>query len=135
MLLHANLVAVLVGAIINMIVGSLWYSPILFAKEWMKLTGKKMSDINKKDANKMYGITFITSLILSYTMAHFLFFTNAHSAMEGVKTGLWLSLGIVGTTQLPGSLFEGRPFKLFAINAGCYLVSFVIMGAVLASFS
>jgi len=135
MILHANLLAVLVGAIINMIVGSAWYSPFLFSKQWMKITGRKMTDINKKAANKMYAITFITSLVLSYVLAHFLFYTNAHTAVDGVKTALWLWIGVVATTQIPNYLFEERPLKLFLINAGCYLVSLSIMGAVLASWA
>jgi hypothetical protein len=134
-MLHANFIAVLVGAIINMVVGAVWYSPLLFAKEWMKLTGKKMTSSDKNAANKMYGISFVISLVLSYVLAHFLFFTSAHTAVEGVKTALWVWVGFVTATQLPSFLFEGRPTKLFAINAGYYLVSLVIMGAVLANWA
>lgn len=134
-MLHANLTAVLVAAIINMVVGALWYSPVLFSKEWMKQTGKKESDLNKKGANKMYGISFVVSLVLAYALAHFIYFTGARTAADGAKTALWLWVGFVAATHLPNYLFEGRPLKLYKINVGYHLVSMVIMGAVLASFT
>ena len=45
-----NYLAVFVAAIINMIIGSFWYSPLLFAKPWMRalnLDQKKMQDMKK----------------------------------------------------------------------------------------
>ena len=36
---HLNLLAILVAAIATMIVGFLWYSPLLFAKPWMREMG------------------------------------------------------------------------------------------------
>ena len=47
MALEVNYLAVLVAAIVNMVVGALWYSPLLFGKAWMKLTG-----FNKKQLKK-----------------------------------------------------------------------------------
>ncbi len=33
---HVNLLAVIVAAVSTMVVGFIWYSPILFAKPWMR---------------------------------------------------------------------------------------------------
>ncbi len=35
-----NLVAVLVAAIVSMVIGAAWYSPALFANQWMGYIGK-----------------------------------------------------------------------------------------------
>ena len=37
-----NIWAVIVAAIVNMVVGSFWYSKSLFGKEWAKLVGRKL---------------------------------------------------------------------------------------------
>lgn len=39
MILNINWLPVLVAAIANMAIGGFWYSPVLFAKQWMKLVG------------------------------------------------------------------------------------------------
>jgi len=44
-----NLLAVLVAAVATMIVGFLWYSPLLFAKPWMTLMGYDPNDKTKQE--------------------------------------------------------------------------------------
>jgi hypothetical protein len=44
-----NYLAVLVTAIVNMVIGALWYSPFLFAKPWMafnNMTSESMKNVN-----------------------------------------------------------------------------------------
>lgn len=60
-----NFSAVGVAAIASMVIGFLWYSPLLFAKPWMKyskLDEKKLKPA-QKEMPKTYGISFIASLI------------------------------------------------------------------------
>lgn len=48
-----NLVAVLVAGVVDMVIGALWYSPVLFAKSWMRLIGKKEEDMKKMNSRVM----------------------------------------------------------------------------------
>jgi len=41
---HLNLAAIFVAAISTMVAGFLWYSPILFAKPWMREMGYDPDD-------------------------------------------------------------------------------------------
>ena len=62
-----NYLAVLVSAIIGMIIGALWYSPLLFGKLWMKLSGmteKQLNEAKKKGMGKMYLVAFIGVLLI-----------------------------------------------------------------------
>jgi hypothetical protein len=53
---NLNLLAVLVAAISTMVVGFLWYSPILFAKPWMREMGYDPDDKAKtKEMQKSAG--------------------------------------------------------------------------------
>jgi len=65
-----NYLAVLVAALIPMAVGALWYSPALFAKKWMALVGKTEEEMKNVNPMKAYGISFLTSLIMAYVLAH-----------------------------------------------------------------
>jgi Protein of unknown function (DUF1761) len=74
---HINLLAVLVAAIATMVVGFLWYSPLLFAKAWMKEMGydpndKAKTEKMKKSAGPAYGGSFLASLVSAFILALFL---------------------------------------------------------------
>lgn len=126
-----NFVAVLVAAAINMGVGALWYSPALFGKVWAKLIGKKMEEMGE-NAGPSYTIAALGALLQSYILAHFVQYAAADTATEGMVTGFWLWLGFVAVVTAVNAVFEGRPWKLWKINAGYFLVVLLINGALLA---
>jgi hypothetical protein len=41
-------------------------------------------------------------------------------------------LGLIAAPMFPQGIYEGRPFKLFAINAGYWLIALLGTGAILA---
>ncbi len=81
------------------------------------------------EMGKLYGITFVGALLMSYVLMHFVVATHANSILWGVKTAFWLWLGFTAATTISDYLFAGRPLKLYAINAGYYLVVALIVGA------
>jgi hypothetical protein len=40
-----NWLAIIAAVVVNMVVGFVWYSPAVFAKQWSKLTGRKMNGL------------------------------------------------------------------------------------------
>lgn len=129
-----NAWAILVSAIIYMIVGSLWYSPFMFGKRWMHLAGVEKSKDKSKSMAQTYAIAFVFALLMSFVVAHVAAYANADGFAEGMQTGFWLWLGLVVPVTLGGSLWEGRPWELFLINASCYLVSLLIVGGLVAAW-
>jgi hypothetical protein len=134
---HINLLAVLVAAIATMAVGFLWYSPLLFAKAWMREMGydpndkAKMEEM-KKSAGRAYAGSFVASLISAFVLALFLHWVRAEGLHYGLLVGFHVWLGFVATVQLTGALFTKQSMKLFAINTGYQLVCYLAMGAILA---
>lgn len=134
---EVNYVAVLLAGVASMAVGFLWYGPMLFAKPWMKLMGhtKETIEAGKKDMGKMYGISFVLSLVMAYVLSHVMTFSENYYHYEMVTTGLtsafWMWLGFVMPVQATDVLFGGKKWKLFAINTGYQLVSLLAMGVVL----
>jgi len=132
-----NLWAVLVAAIASMILGFLWYGPI-FGKQWMAMMGlTKESMANMKmSANKAYALGFAGSIIMAYVLAHALAFANAYLGTEGiyagVMVGFWNWLGFIAPVTLGIVLWENKPWKLWILNSGYYIVSLIVMGVILA---
>jgi hypothetical protein len=131
-----NWLAVIVAAAINMIVGALWYSNRLVAREWMKLVGKKAEDMDKmrSQAGPGYAIAAVGALIQTWVLAHFVQYTGATTFWRGLVTGFWLWLAFVGVTLAVGLIFEGRSWHLWKINAGYFLVVLLINGGLLAAW-
>jgi hypothetical protein len=127
-----NYLAVLIAAIANMVIGMFWYSQMLFAKPWMSALGKTEEEINKSSAGPKYVINTIASIILAYVLSNVIAFAQARTVLLGIETGLLTWIGFAVTLLLPVYLFESRPIKLYFIYIGYQLISFIVMGIILA---
>jgi hypothetical protein len=136
-LMGINLWSVLVAAVATMVLGFLWYSPLLFARPWMVLMGYDPEDKAKlaemqQGAGKMYALSFLASLVSALVLAKIIIITTVSSALYGMKIGFAVWLGFVTTVQLTSVLFAKQPTKLYLINTGYQLVCYLAMGAILA---
>jgi hypothetical protein len=139
LLMCVNLWAVLGAAVATMVIGFLWYSPLLFAKPWMLAMGYDPQDKAKiaemqKSAGPLYGISFLASLLAAFVLGKIIYNLTIDTALYGMKVGFAVWLGFVMTVQLTDKLFGKRPMKLFLINTGYQLVCYLAMGAILGKW-
>lgn len=68
---HLNWLAVVVAAVVTFLIGGLWYSPLLFAKQWAKAHGYSDERLKEmqKGAAKAYGLSFIAFLVMATVLA------------------------------------------------------------------
>ncbi len=136
-MVEVNYLAVFVAAVASMVIGGLWYSPLLFGKIWIKLSGmteKQMAEAKKKGMAKSYILAYVGSVVMAYILAHFAKYAGAATPLEGAMAGFWAWLGFVVPVVLGGFLWEGKPAKLFVLNIAHYLVALLVMGAILAAW-
>ena len=135
--IQINYLAVLVVAIINMAVGALWYSKLLFGNIWMKSAkiSEKQIEESKKEMPKMYLTMFVGAFIMAFVLAHFIAQIAAVTVVDGIQAGFWAWLGFIATTSLSSVIFEGKSPNLYLLNNGYNLVSLIIMGAILAAWA
>ncbi len=131
--MEANWIGILVSAVLSMVIGVIWYSPKVFGKEWAELT--KISHVDTQDKGQMYLCAFVNALVKSWVLAMVIDYASAFDMISGAVIGFWMWLGFVATTQFAGILWQRNPWKLFYINTGCMLVSFVIMGGAIGILS
>jgi len=135
-----NWLAILVAAISTMVVGFLWYSPLLFANAWVREMGygpndKARMNEMKRSAGPAYAGSLLASIVSAFTLALILHGLRAESAHFGLMVSFHVWLGFVATVQLTGALFAKQSMKLFAINTGYQLVCYLVMGAILTVWS
>jgi hypothetical protein len=128
-----NYLAVVVAAIVQMVLGALWYSPILFGKMWMKLVGMP-SDYKPKGVAKSYMLMFISALIMAFVLALVVNLTGIFSIAGGVTAAFWVWIGFIATTGVSEYLWtiKPKPWTLYVLNQAYWLVSLLIMGGLLA---
>jgi hypothetical protein len=122
-----NYLAVLVAAILNMIIGGLWYSPMLFGKQWAEASGMtpEMIEKAKKEGGMgmKYGMMFVITFILAFYLGHFAM--HGMDMMEVIKWSLFAWVGLVLTTNVGDVIWGNKSMKLYWINMIQYAVIIV----------
>ena len=128
--LYINHLAVFVCAVANLVLGALWYSPPLFYRGWLNETGLSEEQLAQSNPIKIYGLTFILALVMSYNLAFFLGdagTTAAWGAIAGFLAGFGWSTLIFTII----ALFERRSWMYIFINGGYITVYFTLIGFIL----
>ena len=126
---QVNYLAVLVAAIASYLLATVWYA-FLFPKVWSRLTG--ISDM--KPAVSQIVLAFVGSLIMSYVLYHSITFGDAYVRMGGIPGGLmggffdWL--GYIAPVTLMTKLYERKPWGLWLLDNGFWLLSLLLMGTI-----
>lgn len=129
-----NNLAVLVSAIILWVLGAIWYSPALFAKQWMELIGVKREPGKRDGMLLAMTASFIGDLVLSFVLGNIIIWSNTTGFGYGGVIGVLCWIGFIAAPNLPQGLYEKRPFKMFAINGGYWFLGLFIVGGLLASW-
>jgi len=123
-LMGSNLWAVVSAALATMLLGLLWYSPLLFGR----------SRVRRNGSGKLYVLFFIASFLAAFVLGQVIRITTVSTALLGMKVGASMWLGFVSTVQFTNMLFSRKPARLYLIDTGYQLVSFLVMGAMIAAW-
>ncbi|MFT5692500.1 MAG: hypothetical protein ACI92E_001835 [Oceanicoccus sp.] len=104
-LLGINIMGVLAATVIGMVLGALWYSPVLFGKKWMQSIGKTPDTLGGS-ALPMVGCV-IASMMTAVGISIVFSLVGVDSFSAGLGVGLTLGLLIVFPALLSDNLFCG----------------------------
>ena len=130
-----NLLAVLIAAVAAFVLGAIWYSPALFGKSWRKHAGMTPKHLKamKKHAPAAYIFGFILTLVMAYVLAILFDFAGIVNMRQALVLPSWIWLGFIATTTFSHHMWEGKHSYLWIINNAYWLLSLLIMGAILIS--
>ena len=131
-----NWLAVVIAAVVNMVLGFLWYGP-LFGKTWMQMSGitkKQIDEAKKKGMTASYILMLIGTLISVCVLGVLINATNSVGINGGFMVAILAWFGFVATVTLGSVLWEGKSWGLWILNNAYYLISYIISGAILASW-
>jgi hypothetical protein len=159
--MEMNFYAILVAAASTLVVGAVWYSPMLFANAWMKESGLTEEQLKKGNMLKIFGLTFIFSIMIamimqvltihqfgaigmvggdptkalpSYNAFMADYGTVFRTFKHGALHGFMSGLFFALPVIAINGLFERKSWKYIFIHAGYWIVCLTIMGAIVCGW-
>ncbi|MBU2938021.1 DUF1761 domain-containing protein [Lacinutrix sp. C3R15] len=150
--------AIPVAAVAALVIGAIWYNPKVFGNVWMRESGMTEEKMKGSNMIKIFTLSLFFAALLAILLMQFTnhqwgamgmvggdptgalpsfdafmadygnaFRTYKHGALHGTIFGLFGALPIIGTI----ALFERKSAKYIFINAGYWVVTLAVMGALL----
>jgi Protein of unknown function (DUF1761) len=125
---NANLLAIMIAALSGFLVGGVWYGP-LFGKVWQREAGVSAEEMGATNPVKLFGLTFAFSVLSAVFLGHLLAFFDT-SPRSTMMISVGIALGYIIPAIGTNYLFGRKSGKLFAIDAGYWIIFYAAMGAV-----
>jgi hypothetical protein len=122
-----NWLALLVAGIIHLVSGLIWFQPMIFGKQWTRLSGKSLDP-----AVRWIPAGIVAHLVMSFVLAIVIYLANATDALSGILVGILMWIGFIVPILTGELIWEKIPFKLFLIRIANQFVGFCISAAILA---
>lgn len=160
-----NFLVLGLAALIPLVLGFIWYHPKVFGNAWMKSLGFTEDKMKEGfNMPLVFGLTYLFSFFLAFALQTMVIhqvaiyqltmhfekdpatqellgqimskygteFRNIHHGLiHGFIGGLTIAFPIVAVN----ALFERRSWKYIFMNAGYWIVSMMLMGAVICKFA
>ena len=132
-----NYLAVVIAAVAAWLAGAAWYTAL--AKPWVAAQGLTTEEFHARRA-AMRGspasympfiIAFVADLVMAWMLAGILGHLGVITLRYGLLSALFVWFGFVLTTMAVNYAFGSRGIKLYAIDAGHWLLVLLVEGAVL----
>lgn len=128
---HVNYLAIVLATFSAMVLGFLWYGPIL-GKQWMNLNHTTEEEIRKRGPMwKPIVVTSMMYLIASFGLSMYL--GKEPSVSFGAFAGFATAFFWIGTSKFNNVTYEGQSKKLWLLNFGYDVLVYTIMGSIIGA--
>lgn len=159
-----NFIALLLSAIVTLVIGFIWYSPKVFGTIWMKENNLTQEELRKGNMLKIFGLTYIFSLMITMTLMSLTIHQSGAIGMVGGPplmdsakpsfAAFMADYGMAYRTFKHGALhgfmsglffafpliginglFERKSWKYIFIHTGYWLITLTLMGGIVCGFA
>lgn len=130
--MQMDLITVLVAALINLIIGYVWYSKYLFGPNWMKYYKADASDLSGHSGILVF-FSYLISFVMAFVLGYFEMKLQISNVRDGIFVGVLMWLGFVATVQFSGVVWRKKPLNIFFISTFRHLLGLAVMGGILAA--
>lgn len=131
--LDFDLIPVILAGLSSIVIGSLWYSPMLFGSYYIKIMGwdNKKTKKTTSSATPSYIISTIASLFTAVVLNTFITRVGITDVFSGLELGFLVWLGISAPVMLSNFLWGDNRWGLFYLNVSFQLIQVLAMTTIL----
>jgi hypothetical protein len=123
-MMRVNFVALGTLTLIAFVASSLWYSPLLFGRQFLELSGIAASP-QPSPAKAL--LELLRTFVLGYVIARLMLRINVVTWRDALEFGLWLWVGFPVILLTGSMLWQNVPWQLAAIHSGDWLVKLILI--------
>jgi hypothetical protein len=128
-MVRVNFVALAIAVVLAFIASSIWYSPLMFGRQFLELSGLSSAP-NPSPAKAIFEL--FRTFVLGYVIARFMSVLGIENWKSALRFGLWLWLGFPVVLLTGSILWQNVPWQLAAIHSGDWLVKLILIPVTLA---
>jgi hypothetical protein len=132
-----NWLAVIVGAAVYFALGALWYSPMLFARQWQRSIGWDPTATPPEQSPMTYVIPAVAYLVMAIAIGLIAAASGTDTIGEGVVLGVVTGIGLSLAHTFVDASFDPNkpePWTWFAINGTYHALGLLIVSVVVAAW-
>jgi len=131
--MYGSIWPIVAAAIAATLIGYVWYHPQVFGARWMRLNAvtPERAELGASRRHAYTALGLVANLVIATILRMFLGESGMTSVAEAARIGFFIWVGFVATILLGTVLWEHRPFSLYLINAGYWLLALTSMAIIL----
>lgn len=162
--MQINFAALFIAAIVTLVTGFIWYNPKVFGTIWMKENNLTQEELRKGNMLKIFGLTYIFSLMITMTLMSLTIHQSGAVGMVGGPpmiesakpsfAAFMADYGMAYRTFKHGALhgfmsglffafpliginglFERKSWKYIFIHTGYWVLTLTLMGGIICGFA
>ncbi len=132
-----NWLAVIAGGVIYFVIGALWYSPVLFGRQWQRSIGWDPERTPPEMSAATYVVPLFAYLVMAVAIGLIAEVSGTDTIGEGVILGLVAGIGLSLMHTLVDATFDPnkpQPWTWFAINGSYHALGLLIVSVIVAAW-
>lgn len=132
---NVSYTAIAVALFSALVVSSVWYSPLLFGRQWMEVSGANGAGaVNAGIPAWKSLIDLVRELVVVYVLARFIRGLGIVDWKKALEVGFWVWIGFPVQMLVGASLWDNKPWTLDLIHAGDWLMKLLLMAVILGKW-
>jgi hypothetical protein len=130
-----NFLAIMVAGVAAITVSAIWYSPLVFGKQWMELRSLNSPGMTNT-AIPMWKplVDVVREFVVIYVIASFVSRLGIADWKSALSLGFWVWLGFPVQMLVGASLWDNKPWTLDLIHAGDWLMKMLVESLILSQW-
>jgi hypothetical protein len=127
-----TILPVIVALVAAAFISGIWYSPMLFGRQWMALRSQALHVApDAYIAPWKPLVEVIREIVVAYVLTRLVSRLQITRLTSALNLGFWVWMGFPVTMLVGASLWDNKPWALSLIHGGDWLTKMIVMSVVI----